>query len=112
MPYSKEPTTPACNRFPFLMTGQLRLPTKNYPPRLLTLPPLACPRPGQFALELGETAQNGRHQATMRRRGVGPNISQRFEPRPFFGDRPQQIEEVAGGPRQSIEPGDDQDIPL
>jgi hypothetical protein len=44
----------------------------------------------------------------MRRRCVSPGVSQRFEPGPFFGDRPKQIEEIARGPRQSIEPGDNQ----
>ena len=29
----------------------------------------------------------------MRRRSVSPGVSQRFEPGPFFGDRPKQIEE-------------------
>ena len=48
----------------------------------------------------------------MRRRGVCPGVSQRFKPRPFLGDRPQQIEKIACGPRQSIETGDDQNIPL
>src|SRR5216684_6585335 len=53
---------PASDRFPFLMVGKLRFPTKDYPPRLRTLPPLAGPRSDQFALELGETAQYGQHQ--------------------------------------------------
>jgi hypothetical protein len=92
------------------MAGQLWLTTKNNPPRLCTLTPLAGSRPDQFALKLGETSQNGQHQATMRRCGVSPTISERFEPSPFFGDRPEQIEEIASGPRQSIEPGDDQHV--
>jgi hypothetical protein len=39
----------------------------------------------------------------LRRRGVCPGVSQRFKPRPFLGDRPQQIEKIACRPRQSIE---------
>ena len=31
----------------------------------------------------------------MRRGRVGPSISQRFEARPLFGDRPQQVQEIA-----------------
>jgi hypothetical protein len=48
----------------------------------------------------------------MGRRGVGPSISQRFESSPILGDRPQQIEKIACGPRKAIETGDDQNIPL
>src|ERR1700687_5293125 len=66
---------PASDCFSPLLASQLRFPTKNYPPRLRTLAPLAGPRPDKFALELGETAQNGQHQATMRRCGVSPSIS-------------------------------------
>src|ERR1700716_982432 len=93
---------PTCNRFLFLMAGQLGFPTKDYSPRLRTFPPLASPRPDPVALELSETAQNGQHQATMCCRSVSPSISQGFEPSPFSGDRPQQIKEIASGPRQSI----------
>jgi hypothetical protein len=48
----------------------------------------------------------------MRCRGVCPGVSQRFEPRPLLGDRPQQIEKVACGSRQSIEPGNNEDVTL
>src|SRR5438046_1393144 len=48
----------------------------------------------------------------MRCRGVSPSISQRFEARSLLGDRPQEIKEIASGPRQSIEPGDDQYVTL
>ena len=48
----------------------------------------------------------------MRRRGVSPGISQRFEACSFLGDRPQKIKEIASGPRQSIEPGDNQYVTL
>src|ERR1035437_6520520 len=82
---------PASDRFSFLMAGQLRLPTEYYPPLLRPCPPLAGPCPDQFALELGETAQNGQHQATVRRRGVGPSISQRFDPAPFSAIVPNRL---------------------
>jgi hypothetical protein len=45
------------------------------PPCLRTLAPLSGPRPDQFALKLGETAQNGEHQTAMRCRRVSPSIS-------------------------------------
>ena len=48
-----------------LVAGKLWLSTKNYTPRFRTLAPLAGPCPDQFALEFGETAQNGQHQAAM-----------------------------------------------
>src|SRR6266478_4437083 len=92
----------ASNGFPTLLAGQLWLPAKDNSPRLCTLAPLAGTSPDQLALELGETAQNSQHQATMRRRGVSPSISQRLKPRPFFRDRSQEIEEIAGRPCQSI----------
>src|ERR1700722_9836508 len=74
---------PASDCFPFLMVGQFRFPTEYYPPLLCPCSSLAGPRPDQLALKLGETAQNGQHQATVRRRGVSPGISQRFESCPF-----------------------------
>jgi hypothetical protein len=94
------------------MRRELRLATKDDSFRFCAFSPFARPRSDKFSLELGETAQDGQHQATMRRRSVSPSISQRFEPRPFLGDRPKQIEKIACGPRQSIETGDDQNIPL
>ena len=80
---------PASDRLPFLMAGQLRFPTEYYSPRLCPCPPLAGPRPDQFALKLGDAAQNGQHQATVRRRRVGPRIPERFEASALFGNRPQ-----------------------
>ena len=83
---------PASDCFPFLMVGQFRFPTEYYPPLLCPCSPLAGPRPDQLALKLGETAQNGQHQATVRRRGISPGIPERFEAGASFGGRPQQIE--------------------
>src|ERR1700724_4712042 len=103
-------TSPAL--VPSLMAGQLRFPTKNYARCLCALASLAGSSPDQFTLEFGETAQNSQHQATMRRRGVSPGVSKRFEACPFFPDRPQQVQEIACGPRQPIEPGDDQYVAL
>jgi hypothetical protein len=90
---------PASNGFPALMACELRLPTKNHSPCFRTLAALAGPCPDQFALELGETSQNGQHQTTIRRRGVSPSIAKRFEARPFLSDRPRKIKEIPCGSR-------------
>jgi len=45
-----------------------------------------CARLDQAALELGETAQDGQHQAAVRRRGVGPRIVQAFEQRALLAN--------------------------
>jgi hypothetical protein len=59
------------NYFYSLVLGQLRLATKNYATCLSPFSPFAGPR--QFAHELGETAaQNGQHQATMRKEHSPP----------------------------------------
>jgi hypothetical protein len=94
------------------MAGQLWLTTKNYLPRLRPLAPLTSPRSDQFALELGEAAQYGQHQAAMRRSGVSPSVSERFKARPFFPDRPEQVQEISCRSRQPIEPGCDQYVAL
>jgi len=40
------------------MTGQLRLPTKNYPSRLRAFTPFAGSCPYQLTLKLGKTAKD------------------------------------------------------
>src|SRR4051794_5280680 len=94
------------------MTGQLWFPAEDYSPRLRTFTPLPGPCPDQFALKFGETAQNGQHQATMRRCRVSPGISKGFEAGSLFRNRAQQVEQIAGRPRQTIEPGDSQYVAL
>src|ERR1700738_3252639 len=94
------------------MAGQLWLAAEDHPPCLRPLAALAGACPDQFALELGETAQNGQHQTTTRRRCVSPDVSKRLEARSFFPDRPQQIQEITCGSRQPIEPGDNQYVVL
>jgi hypothetical protein len=48
----------------------------------------------------------------VRRRGVSPGVSERLEARSFFPDRPQRVQEILRGSRQTIETGDDQYIAL
>jgi hypothetical protein len=90
------------------MDGELRLSTKNDPPRFRTLAPLAGSCPDKFPFELSKPAQYGQHETAVRGRGVSPSISKRFEACPLFGDRAQQVEEIAGRPRQTIEPRNNQ----
>ncbi len=103
---------PASDRLPALMAGKLGLATEDNAPCLCTLPPLPRPRPDQFAFKLRQSSQHGQHQTTVRRRRVSPSVSERFEACPFFPDRPQQVQEIARGPRQTIEPRDDQYVAL
>jgi hypothetical protein len=89
---------PAGNGLSPLMASQLRLATEDNPPRLRPLAALPGSCPDQFPFKLGEAAQNGQHQTTMCRRGVSPSVSERFEARLFFPNRPQQVQKIAGGP--------------
>jgi hypothetical protein len=90
------------------MAGQLGLATEDNPPRLCSLAALAGSCPNQFPFKLSQSAQYGQHQSTVRCCRVGPRIPQGFEPGAFFGNRPQQIEQIARRPRQSIESGDNE----
>jgi len=89
---------PASNGLSPLMASQLRLAAEDHSPRLRPLAALPGSRPDQFPFKLGEAAQNGQHQTTMRRRGVSPSVSERFEACPFFPHSPQQVQEIACGP--------------
>jgi hypothetical protein len=44
-----------------------------------SLDALGASRSDQAALEFGEAAENRQHQLPMRRRGLGPRITERFE---------------------------------
>jgi len=48
----------------------------------------------------------------VRCRRVSPGVSERFEAGSLFGNCTQEIEEIAGRPRQAIKPGDNQYIAL
>jgi EcoEI R protein C-terminal len=87
---------PAGNGLSPLMASQLRLATEDNPPRLRPLAALPGSCPDQFPFKLGEAAQNGQHQTTMCRRGVSPSVSERFEARLFFPNRPQQVQKSCG----------------
>jgi hypothetical protein len=94
------------------MAGELRFATQDDPPRLRTLTPFAGPRSDKFPFELGKTTQYGQHETAVRCRRVSPGVSERFEAGSLFGNCTQEIEEIAGRPRQAIKPGDNQYIAL
>jgi len=80
-----------------LLVGvQLRLTAHLHSPCLGKLPALAGARADQFALELGEAAQDGQHQAAVGRGSIGPSIIQGPETGPLTGDRRHGVEQVAG----------------
>ena len=94
------------------MARQFGLPTKDHPPRLRALPSLPRSRADQFTLELSQSAQYGQHQPTVRCCRVGPRVPQGFEPGALFANSPEQIEQIACRPRQSVESCDDEYIAL
>ncbi len=67
-------------------------------------------RTDQLALELGQAAQDGQHQAAVGRGGVGPGIAQGPEPGLAAGDRRQGVEKIAGGASQPVQPGHHQHV--
>jgi len=70
---------------------------------LRSLAAIAGASTDQVALELGEPAEHGEHEAAVRCRGVGPSISQGFEPGASLGDPINDVEQIAGQARQPIE---------
>lgn len=63
-------------------------------------------RADQLALELGQPAKDGQHQAAMRRGGVGPCVAQGSESGPLAGDRRKGVEKVTGRAGQPVESRD------
>jgi hypothetical protein len=72
----------------------------------------AGPGLDQFALELSQAAQDGQHQPTVRRGGIGPDIRQRFEARATLADLVQRVEQIPGRPGQPVEPRHHQYVTL
>src|SRR4051794_20075639 len=66
-----------------LMRGELGRSAHSLPSCHGPCPPLAGACADELALELGEAAQHGEHQAAMRGRGVGPGIAEGAEARPL-----------------------------
>lgn len=74
--------------------------------RLGSGPSLACPRPDQLALELGQARQHRQHEPAVRRGGVGPWVAQAAEHGALLGQGAQHVEEVPRAPRQPVQPRD------
>src|SRR5260370_592075 len=75
------------------------------PARLGAFAPLARPGADQLALELGQAAEHGDHQAARRRRRVGPGIAERAKAGTLAGDRVKDVEQVARRSSETVEPG-------
>src|SRR5262249_21703006 len=93
-----------------LMGRQLRLAAHHYPSRYCTLPALAGTAADQFTFEFGEAAKHCQHKPAVRRSGVSPAIPEGPEAGAFVGNRPKHVQQIAGGSRQPVEPGHDQDV--
>ena len=59
------------------------------------LPALARPGADQFTLELGQPAEHCQHQSAVSDRGIGPGVLEALEPGAAFGDRRNDVEQVA-----------------
>src|SRR5438045_4145218 len=96
-------TLAASQRLALLMWGEFRSTAEPYAAGFRPCPPLASSRTDQFALELGEPAQDGQHQATMRGGGIRPGIAERTETGTFAGDCRERVQKIAGRARQTVE---------
>jgi hypothetical protein len=67
-------------------------------------------RADQLALELGEAAQHGEHQAAVRRGAVGPGVTERPEAGLAVGHRGKGIKEIPRRSCQAVEPGHNQHV--
>lgn len=64
----------------------------------------------QLALELGEPAQDGQHQSAVGGRRIGPGVGDRAESGARPVQRIQDVQQVAGGPGETVESGDQHDV--
>jgi hypothetical protein len=94
----------ALNGLLALMRGQGWRPAKPHSAGLSAGPALAGTGKDQLALEIRKSTQDGQHQAPMRSRGVRPCVGQRFEAGAGLGNRVENIEQVARGPSEPIQP--------
>jgi hypothetical protein len=100
----------ALDRLALLVIGEFERSAHFLPARRGARPAFACARPDQIALELGQPAQDGQHQAPVRCGGVGPGVAKGFETGFLAGDRRERVQQVAGGSRQPVEPGHGYDV--
>jgi hypothetical protein len=83
---------------------ELRFAAEALAVRLGARPAFAGADADQLALELGEAAENGQHQAAVRRGGVGPCVAERAEAGFLLGDRGERVQQVAGRAGEAVEP--------
>ena len=92
------------------MGGERLRTAKTHATGFGALPTVVRARTDELALEFGEAAEHGEHQPAVRRGRVRPCILQRLEAGTGLADRIEDIEQVAGRARQSIEAGDDENV--
>src|SRR3954453_9199906 len=93
-----------------LMRGELGLAPEQHAAIPGPLPAFPGARPDQFTLELGETTQDGQHQAAMRGRRIRPSILQGPAAGLFLSKSCEGVEESGGGAGKPIQAGDEHDI--
>src|SRR5215475_10950970 len=87
-----------------LMGCERRRPTEAHTLRLRAGAAGAGSGEDQLALELGQPAEHGEHEPTVRRGRIGPGITERLEGGTGFADRVEDVEQVAGAPGKPVEP--------
>jgi hypothetical protein len=80
------------------------------PPSDRALAAVTRSRADQLALELCQSAENGQHQSPVRRRRVGPSVTERSEGRSFRRDRGEGVEPVPCRSCRPIEPRHEQHV--
>jgi len=85
----------ALDRFLLLVRGELRRPAHFHALRLGARPAFARACADQVALELGQTAQDGEHQATVRRRRVRPCVGEGTETGSGLRNPVERVQKIA-----------------
>src|SRR5262249_3011030 len=101
----------ATERLALLVGGELRAAAESDAARLRAGTSLTGAGPDQLALELGQATKDGGHQTPVRGRGVGPDITKRFEPGSFAGNSGERVEQVAGAAGEAVQPRYQQHVP-
>src|SRR5262249_20115800 len=87
-----------------LMGCERRRATEAHALRLRAVAAGAGSGEDKLALELGQPAEHGWHETTVRRGRIGPGITQRLEGGTGLADRVQDVEQVAGARCASTTP--------
>src|SRR5262245_35533687 len=92
------------------MGCERRRATEAHTPRLRAGAAGAGSGEDQLALELGQPAEHGEQEPTVRCGRIGPGITERLEGGTGFADRVEDVEQVAGAPGKPVKPRDRQHI--